>query len=278
MSAYQGCGMSIQAVAWALEQNLPARPKLVLVSIANHADHTSGYCWLKAETIATEAACTPRAVYNFVGDLIRNGFVRKALRKGDDGKQRATDYWILFNRSPDAVWIKDRQPGEEVEDDTISSEPHEQHSAGYNELEAPSEPVDIPAGSSGPHESTFLRKSLDSSEPSKTNPKSDSVPDFSAAPRTYRAPPIAPEVQGSTSTEIPQRVFVYVGTRAWEAWLDHNKRTRGMRSNPTTRSFIEKVGWRDGWYFPSLFPPSPEEKKESTEEGRAQAPPLKKPA
>ena len=33
--------MSIQAVGWALEQELPARPKLVLVSIANHANHAN---------------------------------------------------------------------------------------------------------------------------------------------------------------------------------------------------------------------------------------------
>ena len=88
--------MSIQAVAWALDQDLPARPKLVLVAIANHADHTNGYCWLKAETIAREASCSPRSVYNFVGALVRNGYMRKALRKGEDGKQRANDYWIMF--------------------------------------------------------------------------------------------------------------------------------------------------------------------------------------
>ena len=65
--------MSIQAVAWALDQDLPARPKLVLVSIANHASHTDGYCWLKAETIAQEAACTPRSVYTYIGGLVRTG-------------------------------------------------------------------------------------------------------------------------------------------------------------------------------------------------------------
>src|SRR5690349_3688223 len=97
--------MSIQAVAWALDQDLPARPKLVLVSIANHANHTDGYCWLKVETIAAEASCSERAVYNFIGDLIRNGFIRKAPRKGEDGKQRANDYWILINR-PAAEWLK----------------------------------------------------------------------------------------------------------------------------------------------------------------------------
>ena len=77
--------MSIQAVAWVLDrEELPARPKLVLVAIANHANHTDGYCWLKAETIAKEAACSPRAVFNFVGALIRNGYLRKAPARGAD--------------------------------------------------------------------------------------------------------------------------------------------------------------------------------------------------
>src|SRR5262249_27189193 len=148
-------------VAWALEQDLPARPKLVLVSIANHANHVDGYCWLKAETIARESACTPRSIYNFVGQLVRNGFIRKAKRKSDDGKQRANDYWILFDReenewdagasleSPKA----DDEPiedGSSVEDDATSGVPSEIRSPGEND--EPSErhdsrqAVEIPAG------------------------------------------------------------------------------------------------------------------------------------
>jgi hypothetical protein len=123
LPTFWNCRMSIQAVAWALEQDLPARPKLVLVSIANHANHVDGYCWLKAETIAKEAACTPRSIYNFVGALIRNGFIRKALRKGDDGKQRATDYWILFDRE-EKEWAHDAHlESNEADDDPSEIDP-----------------------------------------------------------------------------------------------------------------------------------------------------------
>lgn len=275
--------MSIQAVAWALEQDLPARPKLVLVSIANHADHRTGYCWLKAETIAGEAACTPRAVYNFVGDLIRNGFIRKALRKGGDGKQRATDYWILFERTA-VEWIKDRSASVDDEADadadasTISSEPHEQHSGGGVSPETPSDPVDIPAGSSGPHEHACIRKeSFD--EPSKTKPEKGAEPrSFASPPRSYRAPPIAPEPQGATHDQTTARLFVYRGTPGWDAWMAHRKKMTGIGSSPTYRKFVEGVGWREGWDFPSMFPPRGEAEKGSADGERATGPPSRKPA
>jgi hypothetical protein len=271
--------MSIQAVAWALEQDLPARPKLVLVSIANHADHRTGYCWLKAETIAGEAACTPRAVYNFVGDLIRNGFIRKALRKGDDGKQRATDYWILFERT-DAPWLKDRQPGEDDADAdaTTDSVPHEHGASGETENEPGSEVVDIPAGSSGPHEHACIRKeSID--EPSKTKPeKSEPGSPLAAALRSYKPPPIAPEPQGATHTQTNERIFVIAGTRAWDAWMHYRRTVQRKPGCHTYRKFVEGVGWREGWDFPSLFPPAAETGKESAEGSKATGPPSQKTA
>jgi hypothetical protein len=251
--------VSIQAVAWALEQDLPARPKLVLVSIANHADHTTGYCWLRADTIAAEAACTSRAVYNFVGDLIRNGYIRKAQRKGDDGKQRANDYWILFNRQP-ADWIKDRVPGEADGAGEPSEEndpgpqdvvaPGEHHSCGEDDVSRPAEPVEMHAGSPGPHESTFTRK--DSEEPSKTKPK-EARASFAGPPRAYRPPP--PEPQGAVADREAKQIFVFKGSRAWEAWCDHKLRTTGVRWTLTTWATIDGRR-REGWYFPGLFPPS----------------------
>lgn len=273
--------MSIQAVGWALEQDLPARPKLVLVSIANHADHRTGYCYLKAETIADEASCSSRAVFNFVGDLIRNGFIRKELRRGDDGKQRASDYWILFDRGPDTKWLGDRRgdgggDDEPSDDAATSGEPHAPGACGENDAEPGSDPVDKHALASGPHAHGCMPKSLD--QPSKTNLQSEGARPFATPPRSYKAPPIAPTPLGALHPDAAKPVFVYVGTRAWDAWLDHRARKTGLRSCPTTRLFVEGVGWRDGWHFPTLFPPGRETASESSEEASATGPPLKKPA
>lgn len=269
--------MSIQAVAWALEQDMPARPKLVLVSLGNHADHRTGYCWLKAETIGEEASCSPRAVFNFIGDLIRNGYVRKAIRKSEDGKQRANDYWIVFDRAP-TEWISDRTQSV-VEDeesdggdaaeieatDAISSSPHAPRSTHTNttdDSKTAAAPVDMSAGASGPHATRCQRKSLD--EPSKIKPKDTGANVFSAAPRKYHAPPLAP--QGAVSADASKPIFVYRGTPAWDAWMAHKKATTGIRPDDLTSTLVVDGEKRTGWWFPTMYPPRRETGKESGED------------
>lgn len=268
--------MSIQAAGWALEQPIPARPKLVLVSIANHADHRTGYCWLNAETIGEEASCSPRAVFNFVGDLIRNGYVRKAVRKAEDGKQRANDYWILFDRAP-AEWISDRsqpvagdeepassEPDEIEAADAISCEPHAPGACGESTAETPAKPVDMSPGACGPDAPPCMRKSL--AEPSKTNPskkEKDEPSQFAATPRKYHAPPLAP--QGALHPDASKPILVYQGTPAWDAWMAHKLATSGVRWTLTKTMVIDGEK-RTGWWFPTLFPPRRETGKESGED------------
>lgn len=270
--------MSIQAVAWALEQDVPARAKLVLVSIANHADHRTGYCWLKAETIADEASCTPRGVYNFVGDLVRNGFIRKDLRKGEDGKQRATDYWILFDREP-AEWLKDRPAGsgDEDEEPTTSMPPEERDSGGSDAAEVHAVPAAVSPGSYGPVESTCMRKES-SDEPSKTNPRKSDPPNrFAAKPRRYVPPPVEPDIQGDLHPDASKPIFVRCGTRAWDAWVAYKRRERRIAWTLTTTLTIDGER-RTGWHFPTLFPPGGSTASESSEEGSGADPPAKKTA
>lgn len=258
--------MSIQAVAWALEQDLPARPKLVLVSICNHADHTNGYAWLRSDTIAKEAACTVRSVFNYVGALVRNGYIRKAARKGDDGKQRANDYWIMFGRE-ETPWEWGAHQDEPVSDDgteeTEESEseaqdvvsPHAPDSCGEQGMpHAPGSHVEAPEvsqDSSGPHAIGFTR--YESAEPSKIKSKKESP--LAGPPRSYRPPPPQPvEPEGAIADPKATQIFVYEGTRAWKAWVAEKSRQRGVNWRLTTTKIVDgrtKVGW----YFPSLFPP-----------------------
>ena len=267
--------MSIQAVAWALDQDLPARPKLVLVSIANHANHTDGYCWLKAETIAGEAACTPRSVYRFVGGLVRNGYLRKALKKGDDGKQRANDYWMLFNRE-DAAWdwgallgdgrdtdepqdANQEAPQEDAPDQAVENIetqdvalPHDTVSPGDDAAPVESEPVDKHVLSCGPGDSTFTRKNT--AEPSKTNPLDARA--RGAVPRTYRPPPPEPpQPVGSIVGRQAELIFVYEYTRAYEAWAKVKAAENGINHWHMVVTKVVDGRARSGWYFPTLFPP-----------------------
>jgi Helix-turn-helix domain len=277
--------MSIQAVAWALDQDLPARPKLVLVALANHADHTNGYCWLKASTIAKEASCTPRSIYNFVGALVRNGYIRKALRKGEDGKQRANDYWIMFGRE-EKPWESavntepseaEQEPDESASDEQEPQdvvEPHEQISCGEtaepHERDDSRQPVEKHAGSPGPVESAFTR--YESLEPSKINPRKDARasscerPPYS--PRTYKPPPVEPPkpMGAIVADKEAKMIFVYEGSRAYEAWLPVKRKETGVSCwRLTTTVVIDGKAGR-GWWFPSLFPPEPKTDPPATRE------------
>lgn len=231
--------MSNQALTWVLDdEDLPQGPKMVMVAIANHADHTDGYCWLKAATIAREAACTERSVYRVIAALIRNGYLRYVKKKGADGKQRANDYWILLDRKP-APWAWRRATSED--DDPLDI-------GGEN---APSDMDDTretqPQESVGPHDSHSVHTYT---EPPKTNLRETNFGLEGNKPRGYRAPPLALEV-----VPKPEKVFVIEGSRAWQAWVGHRKRSGQVGSLPTTRGQGENAG-KSGWYLPSLFPPA----------------------
>ena len=255
--------MSIQAVAWALDQDLPARPKLVLVSIANHANHTDGYCWLRADTIAAEAACKPRSVFRFVGDLIRNGYIRKESKRSDDGRQRANDYWILLDRAP-AAWIavgsaEELSEDEQGDDENVSQDVVSQTvslSCGEDATPCDSgvslEPVEKHALSCGPTDSGVSH--IDSAEPSKTKPKEGARPS-AYRPRAY-APPPPPKLQPVAEVITKNEIFVYVGTPAYDAWcavMAKQHRVSHWRLHIT--KIIDGKA-RQGWYFASLYPPS----------------------
>ncbi|MGY4472840.1 helix-turn-helix domain-containing protein [Bradyrhizobium sp. USDA 3364] len=70
--------MSIQAVAWALDCQFRDDPyaKLILISLANHADHVTGFCWPSMKQIAREASCDRRTVLRRLPALVAAGYVR----------------------------------------------------------------------------------------------------------------------------------------------------------------------------------------------------------
>lgn len=265
--------MSNQALTWAFEQNgLPCKAKFVLVSIANHADHTDGYCWLKVSTIAQEAAIPERSLYRYLGGLMRNGYLRREKRKGADGKQRANDYWILFDRKQ-APWDwgavaggdDDADPQDVVEPTAIVA-------VGESEMAVGDEGEKTPDMAVGP--TAIGGSGKDSDEPPKTNPeKKEGASRFASPPRGYKAPPIAPEPpQGALHPDASKPIFVFFGSRAWKAWVKYKKRTTGRDWSLTTTITIDGER-KAGWHFPTLFPPDCEEESESSEEESMARPP-----
>lgn len=249
--------MSIQAVAWALDQhpdNLPGKPKLVLVSIANHADHRTGYCWLTLETISHESSQPIRSLYRYIGALVRNGYLRKQLRKGEDGKQRATDYWILFNREPNPWdWGARGPDGDPLDVVGDESDPSATQADGENGADAaPSADLaDGPSANGGTaynDEPSYIKPSYEE----EARARASETPAPPPPPRGYRPPPVEP--MGAVLDPQGRQVFVIKGTRAWDAHCAERRR-QGKGSPPTVWAIVNGKS-REGWYFANLFPPN----------------------
>jgi hypothetical protein len=90
--------MTVQALAWAIEQPVPGESKLVLMALANHADHTTGQCHLDPVTIAREASLPETSLPRYLGALRRNGY----LARDEKGKER--HYWLQFERDLALEW------------------------------------------------------------------------------------------------------------------------------------------------------------------------------
>lgn len=87
--------MSIQAVAWALDQDIrDPFAKLILISLGNHADHSTGFCYPAMRLIAKEASCDRRTVIRKLPSLSDSGYIR--IIPDRQGKQRLAHYYQLL--------------------------------------------------------------------------------------------------------------------------------------------------------------------------------------
>jgi hypothetical protein len=99
--------MSIQAVAWVLDtpvEDLPPIPCMMMIALANHADHTDGRCWPSIATIAAESGYCTRTIDRYIPKLEFNGFVEATQRRGKSGRQRTSNYRLLMDRARGTPW------------------------------------------------------------------------------------------------------------------------------------------------------------------------------
>lgn len=76
--------MSLQALTWALEQDLPSSEKLVLISICNYVGNESGEAWPSHSTIARIAGISDRTVRRCLIQLKSKGLIDWTQRKNGD--------------------------------------------------------------------------------------------------------------------------------------------------------------------------------------------------
>lgn len=68
--------MSFQAMTWAVEQELPAMQKIVLLMLANRTNHDTGLCFPSHDTLAKECGMDKRSVIRQIEKLEAAGLLQ----------------------------------------------------------------------------------------------------------------------------------------------------------------------------------------------------------
>lgn len=118
--------MSIQAIAWALDQTAgSAAAKLILIKLADNTND-SGVCWPSMATMSRQTELDERTIQRHLKVLEEKGLLRIEPRF-IDGVQRSNNYYL--NLSPHPVTVPphprqdDTQGGGTVSPRTFSKEP-----------------------------------------------------------------------------------------------------------------------------------------------------------
>lgn len=133
--------MSIQAVAWVLEQTIPdPAGKLVLISLANAYNGKSGRCFPSIEQIAVESSCSRSTVKRKLQWLSEMGWISVHQVKDTTGRQMANSYSIHFDLELREGFTLNRTEGSSLNREGFTGEPGE----GFNCEPPLKEPEEIP--------------------------------------------------------------------------------------------------------------------------------------
>lgn len=286
--------MSVQALGWAFQQEIRNRAKTVLLALANHADHTSGYCYPGIELIMKEASVSRASAYSFISALKRNDYITVKITKERNGR-RCYHFWLHFDRM-DRPWINAKDEENDFSDDTETQDIEESPKSGLHEipprvqnLETPVQDLDSGVQNLDsayimlePSDKPLIPEQVDS--PASTASAPPPLPPQPQADKPKAAERTRPHgfdpdkrrrelerLKAAEEARRPQLQPVIEGSEPWFAWLKYKNPQTGRCHPPTLTTTIDVKGRSDrGWYFPTLWPP-----KETGPPG--QAPPLSLP-
>lgn len=232
--------MSIEAQRWAWAQNIPSKPKFLLVTLADQTDEQTGMVCYQDTSVGffiKKCSITERSFYRCMAALVRHGYV---VRQSGRGRGNSSSYWLRLDREPTPIeawtWSADLEAddGEDIQDiekpDTVSPFADGDKTCQNDRKNLPS-----------------VAGHKDSKDSPKNQPADEKpIKGFSrhaqdVAIEKSKPPPAGP-------------IFVREGTPAWTAWKAFKERERGRPWNLSTGGSGENRG-KTGWYFPSLFPP-----------------------
>lgn len=90
--------MSLKAVSWALEQDIPdGFAKLVLIGLCDAHNGKTGRCYPSKKELCKAASCNERTVLRKLEFLQDNGWLEVRPRYDETGRQTSNEYYINFD-------------------------------------------------------------------------------------------------------------------------------------------------------------------------------------
>lgn len=89
--------MSIEALSWAWQQPLKPGPKLVLLALADHADH-KGICWPGQEGLAEKTGMNRSTVIENIRKLVELDLVEVEKRADEQGRRTSNRYILRMSK------------------------------------------------------------------------------------------------------------------------------------------------------------------------------------
>lgn len=228
--------MSVAAQKWAWTQNLPLKPKFILVTMADQTDEQTGrvcYQETSVDFFCQKCSVTRTSFFRCISALIRNGYIS---RESGKGRGHNSKYWLKLDRetSPEEAWTwgADGEVEPQDIDKGAKTEP-------FSKDEKRCQGGDKKVPSVGLHkDSVEVPKDQGAAREKPLNGFSRQAQDLDRARAvTDLAKPKPPE-----PGEMPGWTFVIEGTRWWNETLVPAYRAMGKPINSTIRGTGKYAG------------------------------------
>ena len=92
--------MSFQAMTWAVEQELPAMQKIVLLMMANRTNHDTGLCFPSHDKLAKECGMSKSSMIRQIKEIERNRLIEVIRSSDARGLKSVNKYRLKLNKKP----------------------------------------------------------------------------------------------------------------------------------------------------------------------------------
>jgi hypothetical protein len=95
--------MSFQAMTWAVEQELPAMQKIVLLMLANRTNHDTGFCYPSHERLAKECGMSKRSMIYQIEKIEGAGLITVIRSSDERGLKSLNKYQLNIPKNGSAT-------------------------------------------------------------------------------------------------------------------------------------------------------------------------------